>query len=84
VFEICLLPCVQKDLDKLERQSLDRIIKEIRSLSVQPRPHGCLKLTDEQGFRIRIGDFRVLYRIDDPVKRVIIYRIKNRKEAYRP
>jgi mRNA interferase RelE/StbE len=82
VYEILLLSAAQKDLDNLETSGFSRIIKKIRSLSADPRPPGSLKLTDEEGYRIRIGDHRVLYRIDDASKRVYIYRIRPRKDAY--
>ena len=82
MYEIFVLPAAQKDLDKLEAPIFARILKKMRTFSEDARPPGCLKLTDEEGYRIRIGDYRILYRIDDPSKRVYIYRIKHRKEAY--
>jgi mRNA interferase RelE/StbE len=82
VYELLLLPPAQKDLDKLEAPVLARILKKIRALSEDARPPGCLKLTDEEGYRIRIGDYRILYRIDDELKRVYLYRVKHRKDAY--
>ncbi|MCX6563936.1 MAG: type II toxin-antitoxin system RelE/ParE family toxin [Candidatus Aminicenantes bacterium] len=80
--EVFLLPPAQKDLNGLEVRILRQIIKKIRALTDEPRPHGCLKLTAEEGYRIRAGDYRVLYRIDDEAKRIFIYRIKHRKDAY--
>lgn len=80
--EVFLLPPAQKDLDGLEVRIFRQIIKKIRALTDEPRPHGCLKLTAEEGYRIRAGDYRVLYRIDDGAKRIFIYRIKHRKDAY--
>jgi len=82
VYEVFLLPTAQKDLDKLEAPVFARILKKIRALSGNSRPPGCLKLTDEDGYRIRSGDYRILYRIDNASKRVYIYRIKHRKDAY--
>lgn len=82
MYELLLLPPAQKDLDKLEAPVLARILKKIRALSEDARPPGCLKLTDEEGYRIRIGDYRILYRIDDELKRVYLYRVKHRKDAY--
>ena len=82
MYELLLLPPAQKDLDKLEAPVFARILKKIRALAGDARPPGCLKLTDEEGYRIRIGDYRILYRIDDVLKRVYIYRIKHRKDAY--
>jgi len=82
VYELLLLPPAQKDLDKLERPVFARILRKIRSLSEEARPPGCLKLTNEGGYRVRTGDYRILYRIDDALKRVYIYRIKHRKDVY--
>ena len=80
--DIFVLPPAQRDLDKLEASDFARIIKKIRGLAREPRPAGCLKLTGEEGYRIRVGDHRVLYRIDDPSKRIYLYRVKHRKDAY--
>jgi mRNA interferase RelE/StbE len=82
VYEIFVLPTAQKDLDKLGVSVLARVLKKIRVLSENPRPPGALKLTDEDGFRFRMGDYRLLYRIGDPLKRIYIYRIKHRKDVY--
>jgi mRNA interferase RelE/StbE len=82
VSELLVLPAAQKDLDKLEAPVFARILKKIRSLSEDARPPGCLKLTEEDGYRIRTGDYRILYRIDDALKRIYIYRIKHRKDVY--
>jgi mRNA interferase RelE/StbE len=81
VYELFVLPAAQKDLDKLEAPVFARILKKIRALSKDARPPGCLKLTDEDGYRIRTGDYRILYRIDDGLKRIYIYRIKHRKDV---
>mgnify|MGYP001563687631 CR=1 FL=1 len=82
MYDVFLLPPAQKDLDGLEVRIFRQVIKKIRALTDEPRAHGCLKLTAEEGYRIRVGDYRVLYRIDDEDKRIFIYRIKHRKDAY--
>ena len=82
MYELFLLAPAQKDLDKLEAPVFARIVKKIRALSGDARPPGCLKLTGEDGYRIRIGEYRVLYRVDDPLKRIFVYRIKHRKDVY--
>ena len=53
----------------------------ILALSQNPRPHGCKKLTDKGGYRIRVGNYRILYTVDDKAKAVVVYRIKIRGEA---
>jgi len=82
VYELLVLRPAQKDLDRLDASVFKRILKKIRVLSKDPRPPGCLKLTGDEGYRIRAGDYRILYRIDDASKRIFIYRVKHRKDAY--
>lgn len=83
MYKVKIIPNAQKDLDKLQDKAFNKIKSEIISLSKNPRPHGILKFTNEEGYRIRIGDYRVLYRIDEKFKEIFIYRIKHRKEVYR-
>ena len=82
MYELFVLPPAQKDLDKLEVSAFDRILRKIRALAKDVRPPGCLKLTGDDGYRVRSGDYRILYRIDDAAKRIYIYRIKHRKDVY--
>lgn len=82
-YRLKILPRAEKDLNAVMGSDFDAIKKKILALSVNPRPFGCKKLTTDEGYRIRSGDFRVLYRIDDRLKEIIIYRVKHRKEVYR-
>lgn len=82
MYDLFVLPPAQKDLDKLDDRPFERIIRKIRALAGDPRPPGCLKLTDQEGFRLRVGDYRILYRVDDASKRIHIYRVKHRKDVY--
>ena len=82
-YKIEVIPSAQKDLDNLEKRVFEQIKDKINSLKSNSRPPNCLKLTAEEGYRIRSGDYRVLYRIDDKNKVIYIYRIKHRKESYR-
>jgi mRNA interferase RelE/StbE len=81
-YEVYLLPPAEKDLDRMESDSYRQLLKQIRGLADNPRPRGSIKLTAEEGYRIRSGDFRILYRVDDHGRRIYIYRIKNREDAY--
>lgn len=83
MYKLEVIPSAQKDLDNLERKFFEQIKNKISSLSSCPRPPNCLKLTAEEGYRIKSGDFRILYRIDDKNKIIYVYRIKHRKESYR-
>ena len=81
--EISIIPSARKDLDDLDKKVFIQIKNKIISLASNPRPSGCLKLTVEEGYRIRSGNYRILYRIDDKNKMIYVYRVKHRKESYR-
>ncbi len=82
MYKIEVLPSAQKDLDNLEKKFFIKIGDKINSLESNPRPAGCLKLTAEEGYRLRSGNYRILYRIDDKNKVIYIYRVKHRRESY--
>jgi len=84
MYQLKILSKAEKDQNALEGKLFEVVDREIRSLSKNPRPYGCAKLSDEEnGYRIRVRHIRILYQIDDKAKTVIIYRIKHRKEVYR-
>lgn len=79
-----VLEPAKKDLRRLEYTLLETVDRAIQSLADDPRPHGCVKLSDpENGYRIRVRHIRILYRIDDKIKTVTVYRVKHQKEVYR-
>jgi len=82
-YHLKIIRKAQKDLDDIRGKDSNAITKKILSLVHSPRPFGCIKLTDDDDYRIRVGRFRILYRINENVKEIIIYRIKQRKDAYR-
>ncbi|MDO8644189.1 MAG: type II toxin-antitoxin system RelE/ParE family toxin [bacterium] len=82
-YDLFLLPRAERDCDNLPKEIYRRCRTKILQLANDPRPSGCKKLVGEDGFRIRSGDYRILYRVDDPNKKVFIYRLKHRKEVYR-
>ena len=67
----------------LQPQTQERINRAIALLADNPRNPGSKKLTGREGYRIRVGDYRVLYKIDDAAKLVVIHRVKTRGDAYR-
>ncbi|MBI4208995.1 MAG: type II toxin-antitoxin system RelE/ParE family toxin [Deltaproteobacteria bacterium] len=60
-----------------------RLSQALDDLEVNPRPPGAKKLTGKEGYRIRKGDYRILYTIDDSERLVRVYRIGHRREIYR-
>jgi mRNA interferase RelE/StbE len=83
VYRIHLLPQAQKDFNNYGGKVFDQIEAKIKALGTDPRPPGSIKLTAEEGYRLRSGQYRILYRIDDGEKIIYIYRIKHRREVYR-
>jgi mRNA interferase RelE/StbE len=70
-------------LRRLDRQAKNRVVKAMLDLASNPRPSGCLKVRSEEGvWRIRIGDWRVGYMIDDAASEVTVIRIAHRSEFY--
>jgi mRNA interferase RelE/StbE len=74
-----------KELESLgNRKDREKIATRIKSLATNPRPSGSEKLTgDENKYRIRQGNYRIVYFVDDPHKTVLIVKIGDRKEVYR-
>lgn len=67
-----------------QKKDRQRIVSRIRSLAENPRPSGSEKLSGlRDRYRIRVGDFRVIYSIEDKVQEVLIVRVAHRKEVYR-
>ncbi|NLO19749.1 MAG: type II toxin-antitoxin system RelE/ParE family toxin [Ignavibacteria bacterium] len=83
MYEIILPKSVQKELDKVADVYYSRISNKIFHLEIEPRPIGCVKLSDNDEYRIRVGKYRILYEINDKEKLIAIYKIAHRKEAYK-
>ena len=82
--EVYLEHAAEKDLKKLPGEIFQRIITHIKSLAETPRPSGCRKITGtKNNWRIRVGDYRIIYEVDDNVGVVKVMRIRDRREAYR-
>ena len=74
----------RKELQVLDRAVANRILKRIEALTLEPRPSGCKKLEGTDNlWRIRIGDWRVVYSVDDTRSLVEVSVIRHRREAYR-
>ena len=82
-YSVEIKPAARKELEALSDPVLARVIRKLESLADVPRPAGCKKLKGYKDmWRIRIGDWRVVYFIDETVKLVSILRIAHRREVY--
>lgn len=82
-YQVNLPKAVQKQLNTLPQELKQRILKALVQLQEEPRPVNSLQMKGGQGFRLRIGDYRVLYDIDDSSQIVNLRRIGHRREIYR-
>jgi mRNA interferase RelE/StbE len=74
----------RRELQRLQPAEVARIFERICSLSAEPRPSGCRKLANMADlWRIRVGDYRVVYSIDDGAQRIRILAVRHRSDAYR-
>lgn len=83
MYKIQVTRQVMKDLSNLPEDYAQAISQHIDALAEQPRPAGVKKLQGVEGFRLRVGMYRLLYTIDDAARLVTVYRVKHRREAYR-
>jgi len=82
-YAVEIKPSARKELEALPDHVLSRVVRKIQSLSDNPRPAGCKKLKGYKDlWRIRVGDWRVVYIIDDAVRVVSVTRIAHRREVY--
>ena len=72
-----------KELARIERKDGEKIAAAIDELAYNPRPAGCKKLRNREGWRIRVGEYRVLYGIEEERLVVLVVRIGHRREVYR-
>ena len=80
VFEVRLRSKrVQRELDNLQGVDYDRVMVKLRALANEPRPRGCEKLHDDI-YRVRVGDLRIIYLVDDTARRVEVGAIRPRSE----
>ncbi|BAY79624.1 plasmid stabilization system (plasmid) [Nostoc linckia NIES-25] len=82
-YQIYILRRAQKELKDLPADVYERVIEDIRALAQNPRPLGCLKLTNREGWRIRIGSYRVIYEIDDDQTTITVLNVGHRRDIYR-
>jgi mRNA interferase RelE/StbE len=85
VYRLLIKRSAERDLRRLPRPLFQRISRHILALGDDPRPAGARKLKGAlEGWRIRIGDYRVVYQIDDGTQRVTVVRIRHRRDVYGP
>ena len=82
-YDLQVRPSVWKDVEKIPKKDLKKILARIESLRGEPRSAPCVKLSGLEYYRIRQGDYRIVYEIDDPHSIVTIAKVGHRGDVYR-
>jgi mRNA interferase RelE/StbE len=82
-YEVYLKRSAAKELGRIPRTDLRRVVARIRSLAKEPRPAGSEKLSAQERYRIRQGDYRIVYSVQDDERTVWVVKIGHRREVYR-
>jgi mRNA interferase RelE/StbE len=82
-YQIILPKSVQKELDHLPDEIANRILARLAGLEANPRPADVKKLKGRDAWRIRVGDYRVIYEIQDRILKIIVIHAGHRREIYR-
>ncbi|KAF0142635.1 MAG: cytotoxic translational repressor of toxin-antitoxin stability system [Stygiobacter sp.] len=83
MYKIQILKSADKTLRNVAKKERVKIVEQISQLAENPRPFGCKKLRGTEFYRIRIGDYRVIYKIEDEVLLILVIRIGHRKDIYK-
>jgi len=81
LFDLEFASSIRKDLKKIHKKEVIKILSEIQNLTEDPRPANCKKLTNEELYRIRIGNYRVIYEIFDERLIVHVVKVGHRKDV---
>ncbi|MBI4323396.1 MAG: type II toxin-antitoxin system RelE/ParE family toxin [Candidatus Omnitrophica bacterium] len=83
-YQVEITPAAARDFKRLSPEAIRKVDAAIVELEQNPRPHGYTKLEgSEDEYRVRVGDYRILYVIDDKAKLVTIAHVRHRRDAYR-
>jgi mRNA interferase RelE/StbE len=82
-YQLFLKRSAEKELSELTGKTHDRIVKKLLEMRENPLPRGVRKLPGREGYRIRMGHYRILYVIDETQKKIEIFSIAHRQEAYK-
>ena len=82
-YHVLLKRSAEQELNALRGKLFERVTHKLLALEENPRPFGVQKLHGQETYRLRVGDYRILYVIDDAARRVDVMSVAHRREAYR-
>jgi len=82
LYDVTSKPSVEKDLRALPKSVIARVLERMDALKNNPRPYQSVKVTGSENlYRVRVGDYRIVYEIDEPAKEVMIHYVRHRREV---
>ena len=82
-YRLFIKPSASKDIEGLPKQDRRKVVAKIQGLAKDPRPRGCERLSGHEQYRLRQGDYRILYSIEEKDLIVAVVKVGHRKEVYR-
>ena len=83
-YQLIIKPAAEREIDRLPRPLQHRVVEALTRIQQNPRGHGTVKLAGTKStYRVRVGDWRIIYEIDSPGTTVFITMVAHRREVYR-
>ena len=83
-YQVEITPAAKRQVKKLVKQTQELIIQRLEQLADKPRPPGVLKMEGEENlYRVRVGDYRVIYQIQDRILLIVVVKVGHRGDVYR-
>ncbi len=83
-YQVEITPAAQRQIKKLSPDVQQRIIERLEALAVEPRPPRVVKLEGEESlYRVRVGNYRIVYKIEDDILLILVAKIGHRRDVYR-
>jgi mRNA interferase RelE/StbE len=83
-YQVKITPAAQRQIKKLSPDVQQRIIERLEALAVEPRPPRVVKLEGEESlYRVRVGNYRIVYKIEDDILLILVAKIGHRRDVYK-
>lgn len=83
-YSVSFKPSIERDLRRLPDVIVARVLARVDDLTAAPFPHGAIKLSGaERLFRIRVGDYRIVYEVDTQARQITVHYVRHRRDIYR-
>lgn len=82
-YELIVRQSVRKDVEGIPRKDLTRILSKVEALRNDPKPAGSIKLSGSEYYRIRQGDYRIIYEVQDEALIIVLIKVGHRREVYK-